>query len=275
MFAGYMKISNVFNRRNRILLRELVVTDFKLRYQGSALGYMWSILKPLFLFAILYVVFDRFLRLGRDIEHFPVYLLLGIVLWSFFTEATSNGLQSIISRGDLIRKINFPKYIIVISGTISSLINLAINLLVVFVFIVANGVGISWEALWAVPLIIELYVFSLAIAFFLAALNVRFRDIGYLWEIFLQAAFYGTPILYPLAMVIKESTLAAQLIMLNPVAQIVQDVRHVLVTHDSITVYQIDPSIWLIMIPFAIVLLSVWLATWYFRKSASSFAENI
>lgn len=270
-----MKIANVISRKNRILLRELVITDFKLRYQGSVLGYMWSILKPLFLFAILYVVFDRFLRLGRDIEHFPVYLLLGIVLWSFFTEATSNGLHSIISRGDLIRKINFPKYIIVISGTISSLINLAINLLVVIVFIVLNGVQVSWEVLWVIPLITELYIFSLAIAFFLAALNVKFRDIGYLWEIFLQAAFYATPILYPLSMVISESELAAKLIMLNPVAQIIQDVRHVFVTHDSITIYQLYANGWVIFVPFIIVGVSVCLASWYFRKSANSFAENI
>lgn len=270
-----MKISNVLSRRNRILLRELVITDFKLRYQGSALGYLWSILKPLFLFAILYVVFDKFLRLGRDIEHFPVYLLLGVVLWSFFTEATSNGLHSIISRGDLIRKINFPKYIIVISGTISSLINLAINIMVVLAFIVINGVTISPEALLIVPLILELYIFALAVAFFLAALNVKFRDIGYLWEIFLQAAFYGTPILYPLSMVMHESILAAQLIMLNPVAQIIQDVRHVVVTHDAITVYQVAPNVWLVAIPFVIVVLSVAIAGWYFRKCADSFAENI
>src|SRR5688500_16681585 len=124
MFTGNMKISNILNRRNRILLRELVITDFKLRYQGSALGYFWSLLKPLLLFAILYVVFVKLLKFGGDIEHYPVYLLLGVVLWSFFIEATTNGLQSIVSRGDLIRKINFPKYIIVISGTISSLINL-------------------------------------------------------------------------------------------------------------------------------------------------------
>ena len=107
-----MKVASVWNRRNKILLRELVVTDFKLRYQGSVLGYLWSILKPIFLFIILYIVFDKFLRLGRDIEHFPVYLLVGIVLWNFFTEATVQGLQSIVSRGDLIRKINFPKFII-------------------------------------------------------------------------------------------------------------------------------------------------------------------
>lgn len=270
-----MKLSNVFSKRNRVLLRELVVTDFKLRYQGSALGYLWSILKPLFLFAILYIVFDQFLRLGRDIEHFPVYLLLGVVLWTFFTEATNNGLQSIISRGDLIRKINFPKYIIVISGTISSLINLGINLLVVGVFMVINNVGLSPDALLIIPLIIELYVFALALAFFLAALNVKFRDVGYLWEIFLQAAFYATPILYPLAMVMQQSVVAAKVLMLNPVAQIIQDARFVTVTNDAVTIYQLYDKWYLIAIPFVIVGASIFIGAFYFKTNSKKFAENI
>jgi ABC-2 type transport system permease protein len=134
-----MKLSNIFSRRNRILLRELVVTDFKLRYQGSVLGYIWSLLKPLMLFAILYVVFIKFMRFGDSGEHFAVQLLLGLVMWTFFTEATSQGMQAIVSRGDLIRKINFPKYIIVISGTISALINLLLNTFVVFIFIFSTG----------------------------------------------------------------------------------------------------------------------------------------
>jgi len=270
-----MKISNIISRKNRILLRELVITDFKLRYQGSALGYLWSVLKPLFLFVILYIVFDKFLRLGRDIEHFPVYLLLGIVLWGFFTEATTNGLQSIISRGDLIRKINFPKYIIVISGTISALINLCINLLVVFVFILFNGVNVTPEVFLIIPLIIELYMFSLAIAFFLAAMNVKLRDIGYLWEIFLQAAFYATPILYPLAMIIAQSKIAAKIIMFNPVAQIIQDARYVLVTHDSITIYQLFGISYQILVPYIIVIISVIVAALYFKNNSKNFAENI
>jgi len=269
-----MKLSNIFSRRNRILLRELVITDFKLRYQGSILGYLWALLKPLFLFAILYVVFDRFLQLGRDIQHFPVYLLLGIVLWQFFTEATNNGLQAIIARGDLIRKINFPKYIIVISGTISSLINLLINLVVVVIFILINQVDLSWQSLLIIPLILELYVFSLGLAFFLSALNVKFRDIGYLWEIFLQAAFYATPILFPLGMVVAQSELAAKLMLLNPVAQIIQDARYVLVTRDSITIYQLLGDI-KVFIPFAIVVIVVLLAAYYFKKNSKTFAENI
>jgi len=269
-----MKLSNITSRRNRILLRELVVTDFKLRYQGSALGYLWSILKPLFLFAILYIVFEKFLRLGKGIEHFPVYLLLGVVLWQFFAEATNNGLQAIVARGDLIRKINFPKYIIVISGTVSALINLAINIVVVGIFMVINQVPVSWEALWIIPLIIELYVFALGIAFFLAALNVKYRDTGYLWEVFMQAAFYATPVIYPLAMVVAQSEMIAKLLLLNPVAQVIQDIRYVMVTHDSITIWSFVGG-WKSLIPFVIVGAVLVVATIYFRKHSKNFAENI
>ena len=269
-----MRPFNVFKRKNRILLRELVVTDFKLRYQGSALGYMWSILKPLFLFAILYLVFDKFLSLGSAIEHFPVYLLLGIVIWNFFAEATSLGLQSIVGRGDLIRKVNFPKYIIVVSGTISSLINLGFSMIVVLLFILINGVTLSWNMLLAIPLIIEIYIFSLGLAFFLSALNVKLRDTGYLWEIFMQAAFYATPVIYPLQMVFTKSELAAKLLLISPVAQVVQDIRYVLVTHDSLTIWSMLHG-WRVAIPFVIIMVTVIVASIYFKKSSKQFAEEI
>lgn len=269
-----MKLSNIFSRRNRILLRELVVTDFKLRYQGSILGYAWSILKPLFLFLILYIVFDKFLNLGKDIEHYPVYLLLGVVLWQFFAEATTQGLQSIISRGDLIRKINFPKYIIVISGTVSALINLTINLAVVLVFCIVNGVQFRPEALLIIALIIQLYIFALAVAFLLATVNVKYRDIGYLWEVFLQAAFYATPIIYPLQKVVNEVPAAAKIIMMNPVAQTIQDVRAVLITPQTIQLYEIVTG-WKVVIPFVIIICIVILASFYFKRNQKYFAEQI
>lgn len=269
-----MKLSNIISRRNRILLRELVITDFKLRYQASVLGYAWSILKPLLLFSVLYLVFDKFLRFGRDIEHFPVYLLLGVVLWTFFAEASNLGLQSIVNRGNLIRKINFPKYIIVISGTISSLINLCINLLVVGFFILINGVDISWSALLIIPLVIQLYIFALAVAFFLAALNVKLRDIGYLWEVTMQAMFYATPIIYPLQMVYKESEVAAKLLMLNPVAQIIQDARYALVSRETITIWNIGVGK-AVVVPFFVITIAMAVATLYFRKNSKNFAEDI
>lgn len=271
-----MKLSNIFSRRNRILLAELIRTDFKLRYQASALGYLWSILNPLLLFTILYIVFDRFLGIGRDVEHFAVYLLLGIVLWRFFVEATNNGLKAIVARGSLIRKINFPRYIIVISGTVSSLINLLINMGVVFVFIIINGVELSLSSLLFIPLVVELYIFALSIAFLLAAVNVKFRDISYLWDVFIQAAFYATPIIYPLTLVLSQSQLAAQVLILNPVAQIIQDARQVLITNDSLTMWELlgNNSVMLV-IPFAIIAIIAVIATIYFKKSSKKFAELV
>ena len=274
MVSIFMKLSNIFSRRNRILLRELVVTDFKLRYQGSVLGYMWSVLKPLFLFAILYIVFAYIFNLGKGVPHYPVYLLLGMVLWTFFTEATINGLQSIISRGDLIRKINFPKYIIVISGTVSALINLGFNLIVVAIFMIFNGVEIGWHAFLIVPLVLELYVFALAIAFFLSAVNVKFRDVGYLWEIFMQAAFYATPVLYPMSMVIERSAVFAKALLINPVAQIIQDARYALVTTDTVTIWSFVGG-WKVILPFIIIVVSLVLATYYFKRNQKYFAEQI
>ena len=270
-----MKLSNIVSRRNRILLRELVVTEFKLRYQGSVLGYLWSLLKPLFLFAVLYVVFVHFLRFGSDVEHFPVYLLLGIVMWTFFNEATSQGMQSIVSRGDLIRKINFPKYIIVISGTISALINLVFNLIIVGVFMLINKVDIS-ATIFLLPInIIELYIFSLAIAFFLGAAYVKFRDIGHIWDVLLQAAFYATPILYPLSMVTDFSKTAGQIMLLSPVAQAIQDARYNAVTHQTVTTGQlIENPLWQI-VPYIIVVVAIILAAIYFKSKQRYFAEAV
>lgn len=271
-----MKLSNILNRRNRILLRELVITDFKLRYQGSVLGYLWSLLKPLMLFTILYFVFVRFLRFGAGEEHFAVSLLLGIVLWSFFIEATTQGMQAIVSRGDLIRKINFPKYIIVISGTISALINLALNLLVVFVFILVNGVDIKWSILLFPLSIIELYVFALALAFALSAAYVKYRDMSHIWEVFLQALFYATPILYPLSMVIDNAgAWIAKLLMLNPVAQIIQDARYSSISHETVTTQGFITNPFLVAVPYLIVAISITFAVYYFKKNQKYFAENV
>src|SRR5262245_61299929 len=123
-------LKRIFSKQNRALLAELVRTDFKLRYQGSVLGYAWSLLRPTFLFAILYVVFVYFLKTGRGIPHYAVYLLLGIVLWNFFEEMTKLSLTSVVDRGSLIRKIKIPNWIIVLSSSISALINLMLNLIV-------------------------------------------------------------------------------------------------------------------------------------------------
>ena len=269
-----MKLSNIFSKRNRVLLRELVVTDFKLRYQGSVLGYAWSLLKPLFLFAIMYVVFGLLVKLGT-IEHYAVYLLLGIVLWTFFSEVTNQGMESIIARGDLLRKINFPKYIIVFSTSISALINLGLNLIIVAVLMVVNGVQLEPSSWMVILYIIEIYIFALGLAFLLSALNVKYRDTGHIWEILMQAAFYATPIIYPLAIVVEKSQLAAQILLMNPVAQAIQGARHVLITDETITVANLFTNPFIVFIPIVIVITVFIVGALYFKKTSRRFAENI
>jgi ABC-2 type transport system permease protein len=270
-----ISIRNSFSQRNRALLRELIVTDFKLRYQGSVLGYLWSLLKPLLLFGILYIVFGYLLKFSSNIEYYGIYLLVGVVLWGFFTEATNNGLISIVARGDLIRKISFPKYIIVISGTISALINLCLNLAVVGVFMAVVGVKLHWTILLFPLLILQLSVLALSLAFILSAAYVKYRDISYIWEVLLQAAFYATPILYTLNLVTGKSLLVGKIIMLSPVAQIIQDARYALVTHQTETLYSLVSNPFLEAVPFLITGVLAVIAVWYFRKNSKYFAENI
>ena len=270
-----MKLPNLLNRRNRILLNELTKTDFKLRYQGSVLGYLWAVLRPMLMFAILYVVFDKVMNFGNGIPHYPVYLLTGTILWSFFTECTNQGIQSIVLRGDLIRKISFPKWVIVVSTTATALINLAINLGVLVVFALINGVTPTWHWLLVPLSIIELYTFSLGISFLLGSINVKYRDVGSIWDVLIQALFYAIPIIYPISMVADRSVLAARIILLNPIAQVIQDVRYCLITDTAVTTWNYAGSWWSKMIPLVIVILSVVFAALYFRKKSKYFAEEV
>lgn len=267
-----MLVKKILSKQNRALLRELVVTDFKLRYQGSVLGYAWSLLKPLMVFAILYVVFVRFLKIGADIPHYPIYLLLGIVLWNFFTETTGQGLGSIVSRSDLIRKIRIPRWIIVISASVSALINLCLNLVVVGVFLVLNGVDPTWSMALLPLSLLEIYAFALGMSFLLAAAFVRFRDLSNIWDVIVQAGFYLTPILYPLSMITNESF--QKLLLMNPMAQAIQDARYNTVTHDTITTWS-RVSGWQGVIPLAVVVIAVVLGVLYFKKRSTMFAENL
>lgn len=268
-------------RYSWILLRELVKTDFKLRYQGSMLGMVWSVLKPLMLFAVMYVVFVRFLRFGAGIPHFAVSLLLAQTLWSFFQESTSQGMRAIVDRGDLLRKINFPRYIVVISSTVSAFINLLISLVVVLIFMIINGVEFRLTILLFPLIVVELYVFALAVAFLLSTLYVKFRDIGHIWDVVMQIWFYVTPIIYPLSQIISMSgfglVVAKLMLIVNPMAQIIQDARYVLVTTQTETIWNTvgagTPLLKIIPIVLTLVLFAIGVVV--FRKHSRTFAEDL
>ncbi len=260
-------------RYSAILLRQLVKTDFKLRYQGSVLGYAWSLLRPLLLFLILYVVFVRFIRLGSGIPHYPVYLLLGIIIWNFFGEMTAQSLGSIVGRGDLLRKINIPRWVIVLSSSISALINLFLNLLVFIVFLLINHIDLLKTTLWLPLILLQVYIFALGLSLFLAAAYVKFRDINYIWEVILQAGFYLTPIIYPITLITNHTLQKA--ILLNPMSQSIQDARYSSITHQTVTTAQIFGGGLIKFVPYVISVLVLILGMAYFRHQSKSFAEEI
>lgn len=266
-------MKHIFSTKNRALLAELVRTDFKLRYQGSTLGYAWSLLRPLLIFLILYVVFVKFLKIGTGIPHFPVYLLLGIVIWNFFNEMTVQSLGSIVGRGDLIRKIKIPRWIIVISSSMSALINLGLNMVVIGVFMVINQVEITRTIVWLPLILFEVYVFALGLSLFLSAAFVRFRDINYIWEVVLQGLFYLTPILYPISLITNISL--QKLLLLNPMAQSIQDARYAAVSQQTITANQVFDNGWYSLLPFILVGVTLAIGISYFKRESKYFAENI
>ena len=278
-----MKKRGLLDKKNRVLLYELVKTDFKLRYQGSFLGILWSVLKPLMLFAVMYMVFVKFLKFTDGTFQYPIVLLLGISLWSFFTEATNVGMQSVVGRGDILRKINFPKYIIILSAMTSSLISLAINLVVVVIFavITIHATQANFTALvLLVPLsITQLFLLAFGISLFLSTLYVKFRDIGHIWEVVLQILFYSMPIIYPLTQVANLHVLGVEvqkIIMLNPVAQTIQDIRHNLISPETVpTTWSTIDNPWLVLIPIVLTVTIIGIGAIYFSKNSKKFAENL
>jgi ABC-2 type transport system permease protein len=267
-------LKRAFSKRNRALLSELVRTDFKLRYQGSILGYAWSLLRPLLLFAIIYIVFVYFLKISKGIPHYPVYLLLGIVIWNFFGEMTSQSLGSIVGRGSLIRKIHIPRWIIVLSSSISALISVLLNLVVVAVVVVVNHLNPNLHMLLLPLSLVEVYLFALGISLFLSAAFVKFRDVSYIWEVIMQAGFYITPIIYPVS---KITNLTLQkILMLNPMAQAIQDARYWFIPNPKVvTTSSVFAGGWYQLIPPAVVVVVFVGGLTYFRRQSKYFAENV
>lgn len=257
--------------RNRAILSEMVRTDFKIRYQGSVLGYFWSLLKPLFLFSILYIVFTYIIPLGKGVPHYPVYLLLGVVLWNFFVESTMVGASSIVAKGDLIRKISIPRYLVVISSSFSALINLCLSLIVVFIIAIFNGIEPSFSWILIIPVIIQLFVLALGLSFLFAALYVRFRDITYIWEIILQAGFYATPIIYPIQSIPPQYR---EWFFMNPMTQILQDARYAVIPDTSITIWSTIHSA-AVFIPFLVIAVISVVGGVYFKRRSKYFAEEV
>jgi ABC-2 type transport system permease protein len=218
-------------------------------------------------------VFVVIVGVDYGVEHDGAYLLLGIVLWSFFTELTSASVTSVVAKGDLLRKLNFPKYVIILSVAFSALINLMLNLLIVGLFMAIFGVDMSISFLYMPLLLVELFIFGIGLSFLLSTAYVKLRDVGHVWDVLLQAFFYLTPILFPLSF---ASDRVQKLLVLNPMAQIIQDARHILVSPESITITDVyGGNEYARLVPVFIVFLVFGTSAYYFKKKSKNFAEEI
>jgi ABC-2 type transport system permease protein len=254
------------------LVRELALTNFKLKYTGSVLGYLWSLVKPLVYFGVLYVIFVDFFHQNQP--DFPLQLFVAIVLYTFFSECTSTALGSIAGNAHLIRKANFPLSALVVSGSVTALLTLAINLCLLVVVAAPFGrLHLGLHSLAAPLLLIELYVFSLGVGMILASAFVFYRDLGHVWEVSLQVLLYGCGVVFPASKVIEHPAWALFFFM-NPLAQIIEDSRHALVTQTSApwTVNIIGPYF---AIPILLTVAVFFAGLFLFRKLAPLFAESL
>jgi ABC-type polysaccharide/polyol phosphate export permease len=219
------KQKNFMGRRNYIyLMLIMAITDFKIKYDNSALGYLWSLLKPLLMFGTLYLVFSIFIR--WEVENYKLYLLLGIILWNFLSEVTLNSMVLLQNKASIIKKVYFPRWIIVIASSLTSLLTLLLNICVFFVFFVFSGAHFQKSSWLLIIYLVELYVFVVGLALLLCSVFPKFRDTHHIWEVFVQLGFWATPIIYPISIVPEKYH---TLIFLNPVARIIQGCREAMI----------------------------------------------
>jgi ABC-2 type transport system permease protein len=250
--------------------------EFKLKYSGSVLGYVWSILKPLALFAMLLAVFGHIFKLGSISKYYPLSLLMGIVVFNFFSDATTLGMWSVVNRESLLRKLSFHRLVIPTAATITAAITFGVNSVIVIVFLAWNGIAPKPDWLLIVPLLIELYAFILGIALLLTTLFVRLRDIGQVWELALQLMFYASPIIYPIGFLPE---FLRKLVFVNPFTQVLQDLRAIILYPDlppnKITVAHAFGTSGARLLPIAIAIGTLALGTYVFRRDEPWMAERV
>ncbi len=259
-------------RRFANLTLTLARTDFKLRYFGSALGYLWSLVRPLLFFGVLYVVFTQVFHLGKSIPHYPVYLLTSIMMWNFFVETTSGSVQCLLTREGLLRKMRFPRLVIPLSVAVTAMFNLGMNFIVVLGFALASGENPRLTWLELPLLVLLLATLAIGAGMLLSVLYVRFRDVQPIWDVTTQVLFYCSPIIYTAA---KYPSGVVRLAMINPIAAILTQMQQAFVdaaAHDAATV--IGGSVRLLM-PLGIIAAVFAVGLWFFTREAPRIAENL
>jgi ABC-2 type transport system permease protein len=260
-------------RRFVYLALTLAVTEFKLRFFGSALGYLWQLVRPLMLFGVLYLVFTQFVKVGGRVPFYPVVLLGNIVLFTFFQEGTG-AVGSVVDRESLVRKIHFPRMAIPVSVVLTAGFNLVLNLCVVMIFALASGVHPRWSWLQAPVLVALLAVLVLGLAMLLSALYVRYRDIKPIWEVVLQALFYATPVIYAVE-ALGVSDRIRELIMMNPIAAILEQFRHAVIDPGAPTAAEAAGGTLHLLVPLGVLVAAFVVGYRVFDRAAPRIAEEL
>jgi ABC-2 type transport system permease protein len=260
-------------RRYLELSLTLALSEFKVRYFDSVLGYLWTLLRPLMLFGILYFVFTRVVKFGDDVRHYPVYLLMSIVLFTYFSESTTGSVSSLVEAESLIRKIRFPLSVIPVSIAITSLINLVLDLVVVFGFVLVAGIDVRVQWLEIPVLLGLLVVTSLGISMGLAALYVHFRDVKHIWAVMSQLVFYASAIIYPLEFL--PGRLDKILMTVNPLVPVIQQMRYAVIDPGAQSAAGVMGGVGQSLIPFAFMTALFLAGFWVFQRAAPDVAENL
>jgi ABC-2 type transport system permease protein len=267
-------------RRFCYLTVNIAIVNWKLRFFGSALGYLWQLIRPLLLFLVLYVFFTKVAHVGNPSDpgeqFYGAQLLSAIVLFTFFSEATMNSVRSVVDGEVMVRKIQFPRLVIPLSCVLLSLFNLSLNMIVVLVFALIAGVRpmLTWLEL---PLVIGLLVvLATGLAMLLSALFVYLRDVQPIWEVLLQVLFYASGVMIPIDEVQAHlSRSLARLYMMNPLATILQQFKHVFITHKTPSAGAVLGSAELLLVPIGIVVVIFVLGLYAFNRIAPKVAEDL
>jgi ABC-2 type transport system permease protein len=260
-------------RRFINLTYTLASTDFKLRYFGSALGYLWTLVRPVLFFGVLYVVFTRVFKAGAQVPHYPVYLLTSIILWTFFLETTSNAVQSLLTREGLLRKMRFPRLVIPLAVALTGLFNLGMNFIAVLAFALATGVYPKLTWLEMPLLVLLLTALGVGLGMLLSTLFVRFRDIQPIWEVISQILFYGSPIIYTAS---KYPAGVSHIAMCSPIAAILTQMRNAFIGgHTAYSAATAIGGTVRLLIPLGIIVAAFVVGLWFFNREAPRIAENI
>lgn len=224
-------------------------TEFKLRYFGSVLGYFWSLARPLLFFGVIYIFFTRIVHAGAGIPHYGLYLLTGIVIWTYFGEVTGTCVLALLSREALLRKVRFPRMVIPLSVSLTSVFNLAMNSIAVIVFAFLSGVTPQLSWLWMIPIVIGFIMLATGVGMLLSALYVRFRDIQPIWEVAVQLLFYASPVMY-LASSYKQ--FEHLMLTINPVAMMLTQMGHAFIHPAPVLTLVTPPTFHLAHAPTAV-----------------------